>query len=187
MSRGLARYQPAKGIYYSPRPSKLSPEFVASTRPMNRARKLTRAPLHCSAKSESQPEPSLLHDLTQVSGHPFLHLMPATAFAMTPKTTVRWHHLRYCSQGLRMSYEMLDFKTKAVALQNSSLLVERRQDAAYIKELRDAHAELTATVAKQAANVAAPKDCQSSTHNSLAQVSCCLRRSCAQNILSLCR
>ena len=86
-----------------------------------------------------------------------------------------------------MSYEMLDSKTKAVAVQNSSLLAERRQDAAYIKELCDAHAELTATVAKQAANIAAAKDCQSSTHNSLAQVSCCLRRSCAQIILSLCR
>lgn len=78
-----------------------------------------------------------------------------------------------------MSEEMLDSKTKAVALQNSHLLAGRRQDAAYIQELRDAHAELTAAVAQQAANItehAASTDCQSSTHNSFAQVSCCLSR-----------
>ncbi|KAL0023579.1 hypothetical protein WJX77_004012 [Trebouxia sp. C0004] len=106
---------------------------------MNRARKMTITTLHCSAKSGPQPEPSLLHDVTQ---------------------------------GLRMSYEMLDSKTKAVALQKRSLLAERRQDAAYIKELRETHAELTTTVAKQAANIAehaAPTDCQASTHNSIAQ------------------
>ncbi|KAL0025083.1 hypothetical protein WJX79_007026 [Trebouxia sp. C0005] len=92
-----------------------------------------------SANSEPHPEPSLLHDLTQ---------------------------------GLRVSYEMLDYKTKAVALQNSHHLAKRRQDAGYIQELRDAHAELTATVTKQAANIAehaASMDCQSATHNSLAQ------------------
>lgn len=74
-----------------------------------------------------------------------------------------------------MSYEMLDSKTKAVALQNSHHLAKRRQDAGYIQELRDAHAELTATVTKQAANIAehaASMDSQSATHNSLAQVSC---------------
>ncbi len=78
-----------------------------------------------------------------------------------------------------MSDEMLDSKTKTIALQNSQLLAGRRQDAAYIQELHDAHAELTATVAQQAANIsdhAAAMDRQSSTHHSLDQVSCCLPR-----------
>ncbi len=76
-----------------------------------------------------------------------------------------------------MSDEMFDSKTKTIALQNSQLLAGRRQDAACIQELHDAHAELTATVAQQAANIAdhaAATDRQSSTHDSLDQVSCCL-------------
>ena len=91
ISSGATRFQPAKGIHYSSRPRKLSPEFVASTKPVNRARQLrtTRTTPHCSAKSpespESQPERSLLHDLTQVSGRLSLQLVPATAFVMTPK------------------------------------------------------------------------------------------------------
>ena len=78
-----------------------------------------------------------------------------------------------------MADEMLDSETKAVALQNSQLLAGRRQDAAYIQELHNAHAELTSTVAQQAANIAdhaASTDRQSPTHSSLAQVSCCLPR-----------
>lgn len=104
---------------------------------------------------------------------------------MIPNEASR-HHLRFCSQGLRLSYDTLDSRTKAAALQNRALKAARRQDAARIQELQAANHELTSAAAKQASAVevntslpatadrAAPTDCPSSKGNRLTQVCCCL-------------
>ena len=76
-SRGLARFQPTQGVYQSVHPTKLSRVSVTSVKAMQRRRtgKPTRTSLQCSAELNSQHEPSLLNDLTQVSGHPHLLLI----------------------------------------------------------------------------------------------------------------
>lgn len=82
-----------------------------------------------------------------------------------------------CSQGLRLSYHMVEANTKAAALRNSALQAGMQQDAALISQLREAVEELTGTAAQQAAIIAAQAattECPSAVNNYSVQVCCCL-------------
>ena len=53
-----------------------------------------------------------------------------------------------------MTYNMMDSKTRATALQNDALLAGRREDAARIEQLLESESILKASLAKQEATVA---------------------------------